>query len=86
MQMAQYVPSKAFTLWHRILRFFVTQTAPVLASSGALFRQMSSRSGETTGENHLFLDTNWRGVERDYGVSRAEQAELLSPNPSLHVP
>lgn len=67
MQMAQYVPAKAFKFWHQIPRFFVTQAIPVLASSGALLPQMSSRNGEATEENS----------EADFGISRAEQAEIF---------
>lgn len=77
MQMAQYVPTKAFALWHLIPRFFVTQATPVLAASGALFHPKSSRSGEAVEENHSSFDANGRRVERDYGVSRAEQAKLF---------
>ncbi|KAJ5647763.1 hypothetical protein N7490_004135 [Penicillium lividum] len=69
MQMAQYIPAKAFTLWHRIPRFFVTQAGPVVASSGALLRQMSPKSGVATEDNSSFLE--------DYGISRTEQAELF---------
>ncbi|KAJ5818490.1 hypothetical protein N7474_004081 [Penicillium riverlandense] len=68
MQMAQYVPTKAFTLWHLIPRFFVTQASPVLASSGAMFRQKSSQSSAAVEVSRSSLD---------YGVSRAEQAELF---------
>lgn len=79
MQMAQYVPAKAFTLWHHIPRFVVTQVSPVLASSGALMRRMSMSSGVSTSqaeEDASFLDANWRRVERDYGAPREESAEL----------
>ncbi|RHZ44038.1 uncharacterized protein CDV56_100037 [Aspergillus thermomutatus] len=76
MQMAQYVPTRAFAVWHHVPRFFVTQASPVLASSGALVRRMSSRSSSQAAEDRSFLDANWRRVERDYGVPHAEQAEL----------
>lgn len=76
MQMAQYVPAKAFTIWHHIPRFFVTQASPVLASSGALVRRMSPTSSNEAAENDLFVNANWRRVERDYGVPHSEQAEL----------
>ncbi|KAJ5122791.1 hypothetical protein N7448_003923 [Penicillium atrosanguineum] len=79
MQMAQYIPTKAFTLWHHIPRFFVTQGAPMLATSGGLIRKLTStsRTGEATEENHVSLDANGRSIEHDYGVLPAEQAELL---------
>lgn len=78
MQLAQYVPTKAFTIWHLIPRFFVTQATPALASSGALVHRVSSRNGSSSkaAKDHSFLDANWRRVERDYGVPHAEQAEL----------
>ncbi|KAJ9209257.1 hypothetical protein DTO166G4_9130 [Paecilomyces variotii] len=75
-QIAQYVPAKAFTLWHHIPRFFATQAIPALALSGTLLRQISPRSGETA-EDRSFLDANSRSVDRDYSVSCAEQAELF---------
>ncbi|KAF4263221.1 hypothetical protein KXV89_000350 [Aspergillus fumigatus] len=74
MQMAQYVPTKAFAMWHLIPHFVVTQASPVLASSGAVVRRLSSQSSEAA--DRSFLDANWRRVERDYGVPHAEQAEL----------
>lgn len=77
MQIAQYVPTKAFAIWHLIPRFFVIQASPVLATSGALFRPKSSRSGAAVEENHSSLDANGRSVEHEYGVSRAEQAKLF---------
>ncbi|KAL3434501.1 Alpha/Beta hydrolase protein [Aspergillus tetrazonus] len=80
MQMAQQLPSKAFTFWHHIPRFFITQASPVLASSGAAVRQISmiSESGSLnqTEEDRSFLDANWRRFEQDYGVPHGEQAEL----------
>ncbi|KAL4999996.1 alpha/beta-hydrolase [Aspergillus recurvatus] len=80
MQMAQYLPSKAFALWHHIPRFFVTRASPVLASSGSAARQMSMTLGSgslnRTEEDRSFLDANWHRVERDYGVPHGEQAEL----------
>jgi hypothetical protein len=78
MQMAQYIPTKAFAMWHLIPRFFVTQATPALASSGALVRRVSPRSSSTSeaAKDRSFLDANWRRVERDYGVPHAEQAEL----------
>ncbi|KAL4757864.1 alpha/beta fold hydrolase [Aspergillus foveolatus] len=80
MQMAQNLPSKAFTLWHHIPRFFITQASPVLASSGAAVRQISMISGigslNQTKEDRSFLDANSRRFEQDYGVPHGEQVEL----------
>ncbi|KAJ5157258.1 uncharacterized protein N7482_008358 [Penicillium canariense] len=79
MQIAQYVPTKAFAFWNKIPRFFVTQAAPVLSASGALVRHMSpsgSSDSHETAEDLSFLNDNWRRVERDYGVPLLEQKEL----------
>ena len=77
MQIAQYVPTKAFNFWHHLPRFFVTQASPILASSKAFFGQISSQGSETGEENRSSLDANCQSVERDDGVLRAEQAELF---------
>jgi hypothetical protein len=74
MQMAQYVPDKAFKLWHQIPRFFVTKGAPLIATSSGLLLQMSLKGGEPT-EDHSSLDANGRSVEHD-GTSRADRAEI----------
>ncbi|KAL4808094.1 Alpha/Beta hydrolase protein [Aspergillus unguis] len=74
MQMAQYLPRSAFSLWHHIAHFFVTQAGPVLASSGAVVRQMSSLSINRTEED---LSANWLQLERDYGIAHEEQAEIV---------
>lgn len=79
MQMAQYVPAKAFAVWNKIPRFIVTQASPVLSASGALVRHISpSGSGDSqdTAEGLPFINQDWRRVERDYGVPVAEQKEL----------
>ncbi|KAL4910623.1 hypothetical protein BDW74DRAFT_141503 [Aspergillus multicolor] len=82
MQMAQYLPTKAFNLWHHIPRFFVTQASPMLASSGTMMRGISSVSLPGTNNNtqaeedKTFLEANWRRIERDYGVPKEESAEL----------
>lgn len=77
MQIAQYVPTKAFNLWHQVPRFFVTQATPMLASSKAFFRQISSQGGEAVEENRSSLHATDQSAERDDGVLRAEQAELF---------
>ncbi|KAJ5763644.1 hypothetical protein N7533_002325 [Penicillium manginii] len=78
MQMARYVPTKAFTLWHHIPRFFVTQASPVLATSGALFNQLSSiGSDATAGTDNSPLSAEDQAIERDAGLSQKELAELF---------
>ncbi|KAL3471116.1 Alpha/Beta hydrolase protein [Aspergillus californicus] len=87
MQIAQYIPTSAFALWNKLPRFFVTQATPVLASSGAVLRWISlPASGLGTGSTttndsdprtHSFLETQYRLMERDYGVPHEEHAELV---------
>lgn len=79
LQIAKYIPNKAFDYWHLIPRFFVTQASPVFASSGAVMRRMSKSSGigtSQTDEDRTFLDENFRRIERDYGVPKNESEEL----------
>ncbi|KAJ5677519.1 uncharacterized protein N7477_003152 [Penicillium maclennaniae] len=76
MQMAQYIPTKAFTFWHQIPRFFVTQGAPMLATSGGLIRKITSRNSAAE-ETRSSLDATEQGIEHDSGISHAEQAELF---------
>ncbi|KAL2813992.1 Alpha/Beta hydrolase protein [Aspergillus granulosus] len=81
MHLAQYIPSLAFKLWHHIPRFFITQATPVLASSETAMRKISAPSGTLFNQNQAeedrtFLEANYRRVERDYGVSAVDQAEL----------
>ncbi|KAJ5488759.1 hypothetical protein N7539_003649 [Penicillium diatomitis] len=76
---ASYIPSKAFSFWNEIPRFFVTQASPVVSASGAFVRYWSpsaSSNSEDTASDVAFLVTNWRKVERDYGVPLSEQKEL----------
>lgn len=77
MQMAQYIPTKAFALWHQIPRFFITQGAPLLATSGGLVRKITSRNSEATEENHLSLDAHDQSIEHDDGVSHPELVKLF---------
>lgn len=88
MQIAQYIPTSAFALWNKLPRFFVMQASPVLASSGAVLRRISLpasgigiTSNGTTDNDHAenlsFLETQYRLMERDYGILHEEQAELV---------
>lgn len=76
MQIAQYIPTKAFAAWHHIPRFFVLRASPVLALSGSLVRHMSPLSGRSAAEELSFVEANWRRVERDYGIPYEEQVAL----------
>lgn len=78
MQLAQYIPNKAFSLWNRIPRFFLLQAGPAFASSGAVVKKVSnamSPSGSTA-QDITEQEKTWRYVEEVYGLSREVQAEL----------
>jgi hypothetical protein len=78
MQMLQYIPTKAFGIWHRIPRFFLSQAAPAFASSGALVKKVtdSFSSNDTSSQDNSRQEKQRRHIEEVYGVSRDIQAEL----------
>jgi hypothetical protein len=78
MQMLQYIPTKAFGLWHRIPRFFLLQAAPAFASSGAVVKKVTNAisSNDTSSQDNSHQEKQRRHIEEVYGVSRAMQAEL----------
>ncbi|KAL4926431.1 alpha/beta fold hydrolase [Aspergillus undulatus] len=88
MQMAQLLPAKVFNYWNTIPRWLITQASPVLASSGAVMRRMTtpmsslsglSGSGSGTAQEEAdknFLDANYKRIERDYGVPVKDSEEL----------
>lgn len=83
MQMAQYVPVKAFSVWNLIPKFFLLKAGPAFTSSGVAIAKtsnvISSGSGfSSAGENDTELERNRRQIENEYGLSRDVQAELDS--------
>ncbi|KAE8415052.1 hypothetical protein BDV36DRAFT_263764 [Aspergillus pseudocaelatus] len=83
MQMAQYVPVKAFSVWNLIPKFFLLKAGPAFTSSGVAITKtsnvISSGSGfSSAGENDTELERNRRQIENEYGLSRDVQAELDS--------
>jgi hypothetical protein len=80
MQMLQYIPTKAFGIWHRIPRFFLLQAAPAFASSGAVVKKVTNAisSNDTSSQDNSHQEKQRRHIEEVYGVSRDMQAELDS--------
>ncbi|KAJ5762183.1 uncharacterized protein N7511_005565 [Penicillium nucicola] len=78
MQMLQYIPNKAFDLWHRIPKFFMLQAAPAFASSGAVVKKVTNAisSNDTTSHDNSRQEKQRRHIEEVYGLSRDVQAEL----------
>lgn len=72
----QYMPTKVFSIWNQLPRFFVTKASPVLATSGTFFRSLAPKSEKEAEEERNFMDYNYARIERDYGVPRKETAEL----------
>ncbi|KAJ1709607.1 Alpha/Beta hydrolase protein [Aspergillus flavus] len=83
MQMAQYVPVKAFNVWNLIPKFLLLKAGPAFTSSEAAITKtsnvISSGSGFSSGgENYTELERNRRQIENEYGLSRDVQAEIDS--------
>jgi hypothetical protein len=83
--MLQYLPVKAFGIWHRIPRFFVTTAAPAFASSGAVITKVTDMvsSGGAGVDDSSSQEKNRSRIEKDYGLSRDLQLELQGLAPSL---
>lgn len=78
MQMAQYIPSKAFNLWDRIPRFFLLQAGPAFASSGAVVKKVTNAmSSGGSGAQEITQQEETRSyIQETYGLSRDMQAQL----------
>ena len=82
-QIAQYIPTMAFGVWHHIPRFFITQAGPALASSGAAFTAVSRVMSPSLvagdgreGQERSETDRNRARIQSDYGLSRDFQVTL----------
>ncbi|KAH7137364.1 hypothetical protein B0J13DRAFT_77570 [Dactylonectria estremocensis] len=79
MQMAQYVPVSAFSVWHLIPKFFLVQAGPALATSGTVFTKVSNLVSSGTlggGQDNSESAKNRRRIEGVYGLPRDVQAEI----------
>ncbi|CAM1510680.1 Fc.00g010150.m01.CDS01 [Cosmosporella sp. VM-42] len=84
-QLAQYLPVKAFGIWHRLPPFFM-KAQPAFASSAALVTQVTNaftfgrRNNDSGGSNDgppcCEIERNARLREQEYGLSRGLQREL----------
>ncbi|KAL6856806.1 alpha/beta-hydrolase [Trichoderma novae-zelandiae] len=80
MQMLQYLPTQAFSIWHRIPRFFVVDAAPVLATSGTVLNKATSLFSASSGTNNVqeltTLERNKQKLADEYNFPRDFQMEL----------
>ncbi|KAK8050069.1 hypothetical protein PG994_011799 [Apiospora phragmitis] len=76
LQMAQWIPSQAFSAWHHIPRLVVTKAQPAFASSGAVFTKATSailgKADISNDEGH----SSSRRLVKKYGMPRDLQLEL----------
>jgi hypothetical protein len=80
MQMLQYLPVKAFDMWHHIPRFFVNTAGPAFGSSASVFSKVADVASLSSGsgEDSSSQGKNRRRIEDDYGLSQDIQIELQS--------
>ncbi|KAI0014965.1 hypothetical protein F4780DRAFT_766133 [Xylariomycetidae sp. FL0641] len=79
LQMARYIPNKAFSAWNAIPRFFNLKLGPMFASSGASLAKVSNvlpsvGQGDAREDSHQ--RKNAQKLEAEYGLPREMQAEL----------
>ncbi|KAH8688440.1 Alpha/Beta hydrolase protein [Ilyonectria robusta] len=75
MQLAQYIPASAFSVWHLIPKFFVLKAGPAFASSGAVVTKASNViSGG--GQDDSELEKNRQRMETVYQLPRDVQIEI----------
>lgn len=79
MQMLQYIPTPAFSIWHRIPRFFVVDAAPVLTTSGTVLNKATSLFSSSVGtdvQELTTLEKNRQRLADEYDFPRDLQMEL----------
>ncbi|KAL7807899.1 alpha/beta-hydrolase [Trichoderma aethiopicum] len=79
MQMLQYIPTPAFSIWHRIPRFFVVDAAPVLTTSGTVLNKATSLFSASVGtdvQELTVLEKNRQKLADEYDFPRDLQMEL----------
>ncbi|KAH8423432.1 uncharacterized protein LDX57_001193 [Aspergillus melleus] len=77
MQMAQFLPARAFSIWNQIPKFLLLTATPVLESSGTIVNKVSSVSGTApSGASSAQAERNRGRVESEHGLSKEVQREL----------
>ncbi|KAL7811399.1 alpha/beta-hydrolase [Trichoderma gracile] len=80
MQMLQYIPTPAFSIWHRIPRFFVVDAAPALTTSGTVLNKVTSLLSASMGTNNAqeltTLERNRQKLADEYDFPLDMQMEL----------
>lgn len=79
MQMAQYIPNKAFGIWNMIPKFFLVDAGPVFASSGTVITKFSNMLHSLTSDGAVVESEQEKNVKRMdevYGIPRDLQPEI----------
>jgi hypothetical protein len=76
MKLARFIPTKAFSCWNQISRFFLT--SPIAASSGTV---ISSIKDNLSNNNDDMSERKRLHIEQEYGMARDVQIEL-----EKHIP
>lgn len=80
MQLLQLIPTKAFSVWNHIPRFFHLKAGPVFASSGAVVTKIQDAfsSGAQDRASASQAEKNRLKIEKDYGLARDTRVEIES--------
>ncbi|THC90765.1 hypothetical protein EYZ11_009765 [Aspergillus tanneri] len=76
MQLAQFLPAKAFSVWNRVPRFMLLKAAPVMASSGAVIAKVSGLVSSEIFRSESWVEKNRRRIEEKHGLEYSVQTEL----------
>ncbi|KAI9039374.1 uncharacterized protein KD926_009517 [Aspergillus affinis] len=77
MQMAQFLPTRVFSIWNQIPKFLLLTATPVLESSGTIVNKVSSVSGTApSGSGSAQVERNRDRLESEHGMSKEVQKEL----------
>ncbi|KAE8356357.1 Alpha/Beta hydrolase protein [Aspergillus coremiiformis] len=81
MQIAQYLPGKAFDIWNLIPKFLLLKAGPAFASGAAAMSKTwnvvsSGSSISVSGRSEAEQEKNRRQIEKDYGLARDVQTEI----------
>ncbi|KAK1147330.1 hypothetical protein N8T08_001407 [Aspergillus melleus] len=77
MQMAQFLPTRVFSIWNQIPKFLLLTATPVLESSGTIVNKVSSVSGTApSGASSAQAERNRDRVESEHGLLKEVQKEL----------
>ncbi|EED23088.1 conserved hypothetical protein [Talaromyces stipitatus ATCC 10500] len=74
LQLARFIPTKAFSYWNQIPRFF--QTSPVISFSGTVISSIKDKLPSNSGGDSVSYHKRQRLIEQEYGMAKDVQIEL----------